>query len=238
MSDWLLKKLLGQDLMDKAWDLVVAEENARIIVDALRPELQDIEEAQIASREAEIAEERANAARMEALALAEAGREEEAIIAAQRAAELAARAAELARAPVLIKAEGFTGTDGTSTGIRLLQSRRYEESNKTIAGVHKFMSVEGTGRITDIYIVHASSSTFNVELVIDGDKWYADSYTNLAINSVADSYLAAYQDAVTNYYVVKFSGISFINSFEVIVSARNLTFETLRANYDLEVRLT
>jgi hypothetical protein len=235
VAEWFIKKITGQDLMDKAIDLAIAEENANLIINALRPELQDIEAAEITSREAEIASQRADELQREVLALKLEGQNLEVIEAAQRAADSAARAADLAREPVVIRAEGFAGTGGTAGGVRLLQSKRYELNDITVNGNRVFIDVEGIGRIVDVYIVHATSNSFNVELIIDGDKWYSDSYTNLTTTSVADSYLAAYQDAMTDYYVVKFSGISFIHGFKVVISANNLTFGVLRANYLLEV---
>lgn len=45
MAEWFIKKITGDDLMDKALDLAIAEENANLIINALRPELQDIEAA-------------------------------------------------------------------------------------------------------------------------------------------------------------------------------------------------
>lgn len=182
MAEWFLKKITGQNLMDKALDLAIAEENANMIIDALKPELQDIEDA------------------------------------------------ELRNEPVVIKVEGST----TGSGVRLMQSKRFEETNKVIAGAHKFIDVYGIGTIIDIYII-SSVNNFNVELMVDDFKWYGDTYTNLTNTSVADSYLSAYQDASTDNYVVKFSGINFVKNFNATVFASNKTFSVLRANYMQEV---
>jgi hypothetical protein len=43
MAEWFIKKITGQDLIDKAFELAMAEETANLIVNALKPELQDIE---------------------------------------------------------------------------------------------------------------------------------------------------------------------------------------------------
>lgn len=181
MAEWFIKKITGDDLMDKAMDLVIEEEGAHMIINALRPELEEIAED---------------------------------------------------RDPILIKVEGGGGTGG---GMTFWQSKRYEEENITVHGSRRFFEVKGVGRLVDAYVNHATSNDFSVELMVDGHKWYADSYTNLSQKSIADSHLAVYQDADTDEYIVKFSDINFIQGVEVIVGASDLTFDVLRVNYEMLV---
>lgn len=180
MTEWFIKKITGDDLMDKALDLAIAEENAHMIINALRPELEEISDD---------------------------------------------------RDPIVIRTEG----GGTGGAMTFWQSKRFEEENTTVVSSRKFFDVKGVGRIVDAYINHATSNAFSAELMVDGHKWYSDTYTNLAQKSVADSHLAVYREADTNEYFIKFSNINFIESVEIIIGASNLTFDVLRVNYEMMV---
>jgi hypothetical protein len=180
MTEWFIKKITGDDLMDKALDLAIAEENAHMIINALRPELEEISDD---------------------------------------------------RDPIVIRTEG----GGTGGGMTFWQSKRFEEENITVTGSRSVFKVKGVGKLVDAYVNHASSNSFSAELMVDGHKWYADTYTNLSQKSIADSHLAVYQDADTSEYIIKFSGINFVQDLELIVGASGLTFDVLRVNYEMLV---
>ena len=46
MAEWFIKKVTGEDLVEKALDLAIQEEGARLIISALKPELEEIAEEQ------------------------------------------------------------------------------------------------------------------------------------------------------------------------------------------------
>jgi len=177
LAEWFIKKITGDDLIQAALDLAIAEENAHMIINALRPELQDI-----ASDD-----------------------------------------------PIVIRTEG----GGSGGAMQFWQSKRYEDENVNIRGARSVFKVEGVGKLVDAYINHATSTSFSAELIVDGQKWYADTYTNLLQKTTADSHLAVYSDIDTEEYFIKFSDINFIQGLELIIGASNLTFDVVRVNYEL-----
>ena len=175
MAEWFFKKITGQDLMDKAWDLVVAEENANMIINALRPELEEISDD---------------------------------------------------HEPIVIRAEG-----GGTSGLALWQSKRFIEEARTIKGSYRFFNVVGVGRIIDGF-VSSNSNNFSLELIVDGIRWYSDTYSKLGEITEADSHLAIYDDSGTGEYFIKVSDINYLQGVEIILGGSNITFNNLRVNYE------